>query len=313
MQLCLLHLDDALDTQPAFLRVCEADGARRVRLDGAKIRLWGYETDLTEFWKEAGSEFKEQSAPRLTFIGSGDFHHVSAFLLTSALEHFAGAVTLIHIDNHPDWVKFHKGAHCGSWINRALEHPRVKKVITVGVCSDDLQAPEGKLANLTLLSEGRLELYPYDHAPSHVSHQYGAGASFEQVDDHLYWKTLRQMGEEAFIEYLLSRIETDAVYLTIDKDVLTPEYAVTNWDQGFMRLPYLQSVIREIGGRHKIIGADVIGDYSKPVYSGSLWSRLSKHRERFKDKTGFSPDAKQAAEINSAANIALLRTLSQVM
>ena len=313
MQLCLLHLDDALDTQPAFVRACEADRAQRLHVDGRTLRLWGFHEDIAAFREQVARSLNTEAGPRLTFMGSGDFHHISALLLERALEHHVGPVTLIHVDNHPDWVTFHKGSHCGSWINAALEIPQVRKVITVGVCSHDLEEPEPKLANLALLSEGRLELYPYDHAPSRVRNNYGAGASFEQVDGQLCWKTIKSMGEQNFIDCLLSRIDTDAVYLTIDKDALTPEYAVTNWDQGLMRLPYLLSMIAEIGRKHRIVGADVIGDYSRPKYSGSLRSIASKYYERLKDQALLGPNPRQAAEINSEANFALLRALSQVM
>ena len=315
MQLCLLQLDDALDAQPDFIRACDRAGARQIRMrqDGRAIRLWGFHAELDAFREKVTHALNGNSEPRLTFMGSGDFHHVSALLLASALQHHSKQVTLIHVDNHPDWVKFEKGTHCGSWINRALEQPQVQKVITIGVCSHDLQLPEPKNANLALLSRGALELYPYDHEPSRVSNDYGAGASFEQVDGHLRWKTIRTIGEQNFIDHLLSRIKTQAVYLTIDKDVLAREDAITNWDQGCMRLPYLLSIIREIGRHHRVIGADVIGDYSTPSYSGSLRTRLSKHVEIFKDQPHRKPDATQAADINSTANHALLEVLSEAM
>ena len=315
MQLCVLQLDDALDAQPDFIRTCERASAHQIQLrqDGRAIRLWGYHAELMALWDKLSHALNGNAEPRLTFMGSGDFHHVSALLLASALERQSGQATLIHLDNHPDWFRFEKGTHCGSWINRALEHPQVQKIITVGVCSHDLERPEPKLANLTLLSRGLLELYPYDHDPSHVSSDYGAGPSFEQIGSHLHWKTIRTFGEENFIDYLLSRIQTANVYLTIDKDVLARDDAITNWDQGRMRLPYLLSTIREISKHHRIIGADVIGDYSKRSYSGSLRTRLSKHYEMFKERPLDKPDPKHAADVNAAANHALLAVLSEAM
>lgn len=315
MQLCLLHLDEALDAQPDFIRACDKVGAHQIRLqDMARaIRLWGCHAGLQAFHDAMRKQWAANGGPRLCFMGSGDFHHVTAFLLQQALINHPGAVTLIHFDNHPDWVKFEKGTHCGSWVNRALEQPQVQKVITVGVCSHDLRLPEWKGANLGLLSQGSLELYPYDHAPSRVMHDYGAGASYEQSKGHLRWKTIRATGEQNFIAHLLSRIKTDAVYLTIDKDVLAREDAVTNWDQGAMRLPYLLSLIREISRKHSIIGADITGDYSAPSYSGSLWTRFSKQAEVFMDQPHRRPDAEDTVNINSAANHALLEILSEAM
>jgi hypothetical protein len=129
----------------------------------------------------------------------------------------------------------------------------------------------------------------------------------------LHWTTIRAIGEEKFIEHLLSRITTRSVYLTVDKDVLVREDAITNWDQGSMRLPYLLSIIKEISKRHTIAGADVTGDYSTPSYSGTLWTRLRKHAEIFMDQPHGKPDPTKTATINSAANHALLEVLSGAM
>ncbi|MFN0192027.1 MAG: arginase family protein [Aestuariivirga sp.] len=315
MQLCLLEFDDAFDAQPDFVRVCDKSCARHVdvRRDGSAVRVWGSHDQLRALREKLALALNGSSKPRLMFVGSGDFHHVTTLLQASSLEHHEGPVTVIHVDNHPDWVRFEKGTHCGSWVNRALEDAKVEKVITLGVCSRDLVLPEPRLANLRLLSEGKLELYPYDHPPSSVSHHYGVGPSFEQIGRHLHWKTIKAMGEQNFLDYLLTRIKTDAVYLTIDKDVLVRDEAITNWSQGLMRLPYLLSLIGEIGARHAVIGADVIGDYSKRRFSGNPRTILSKHYEFIKKRRMEMPTAEQTARINSTANHALLNALSAVM
>lgn len=315
MQLCLLELDDAFDAQPDFVLACDKVGARHVgmRRDGTAIRLWGFHHELVATRQKLEQALAAGSRRRLTFMGSGDFHHVTNLLLASALERHAAPVTVIHVDNHPDWVKFEKGTHCASWINRALEHPPVEKIVTIGPCSHDLVRPEPKLANLSLLAQGKLELYPYKHPPSSVDNRYGAGASFEQVDGHLHWKTIKATGEQNFLDFLLSRVKTAGIYLTIDKDVLARDDALTNWDQGVMRLPYLRSLIEAIAERHAIIGADVIGDYSKRSFTGSLRTRASKHYEMFKERPLEKPAREQLASINGATNLALLKVLSAAM
>ena len=316
MRLTLLHVDDALELQLDFICACTHAGAELIGVaqEASAIRLWGRQQKLDDFREALVKQLSSgKTEPRLTFMGSGDFHHITAFLVTFALENQTAPITLVHFDNHPDWVKFDNGMHCGSWINRALEFRKIEKIITLGVCSDDLKRPEWKSANLAPLSQGLLELYPYDHAPSRVRRDYGSGASFEQKSGSLHWKTIRHMGEQNFIEYLLSRIKTKSVYLTIDKDVLTREDAITNWDQGSMRMPYLLSLLIEIGKRHVVIGADVTGDYSTPRYSGNLWTRLCKRVEILMDQPRGKPDQAQALNINSAANHALLEVLSEVM
>ncbi|QND52914.1 arginase family protein [Phyllobacterium sp. 628] len=316
MQLLLLHLDDALELQPDFVRACMRTGARQICAEdhGRAVRLWGNQQSLDKLSNCLTRHIVGKGkTPHLSFMGSGDFHHITALLVAAALGNNPEPATLIHFDNHPDWVHFNNGMHCGSWINRALQHRSLEKIVTVGVCSSDLKSPERKGANLSLLASGRLELYPYEHAPSRVRKEYGQGASYEQKDGALNWKTIAEVGEQNFIDQLLSRIKTKAVYLTIDKDVLAREDAVTNWDQGRMRLPYVLSLITEISKRHQIIGADVTGDYSIPSYTGNLWTRFTKNAEILIDQPHSRPDPRKTTNINSSANHALLEVLSEAM
>ena len=49
------------------------------------------------------------------------------------------------------------------------------------------------------------------------------------------------------------------VYLSIDLDVLSQQYARTDWSQGEVALPLLLSDIGRIAAGHRILGADVCG------------------------------------------------------
>nr|WP_210274581.1 arginase [Rhizobium leguminosarum] len=305
-----------MELQPDFVRACTLAGACHHvdKRGGSEIRLWGRQKMLSDLGRDISRSLPPRGrGPQLAFMGSGDFHHVTALLLDTALELRPVSTTLVHFDNHPDWVNFEGGMHCGSWINSALSNPRIDKVVTVGVCSGDLRNPERKGANLRWLREGKLELYPYEHPPSRVSAEYGSGASYRQDGRALYWKSISEVGEENFIDLILSRIGTEAVYFTIDKDVLGADDAVTNWDQGRMRLPYLMALISEIGSRHRVVGADVTGDYSVPSYAGGLKTRLLKQAEILIDQPRLRRAAEAVRNINSAANHALLEVLAESM
>ena len=56
------------------------------------------------------------------------------------------------------------------------------------------------------------------------------------------------------------RREAHSVYISIDKDVLSRDYARTNWDQGDMTLDGLFAAIKDISLKHRIIGVDVCGE-----------------------------------------------------
>ena len=49
------------------------------------------------------------------------------------------------------------------------------------------------------------------------------------------------------------------IYLSVDLDILGPDDARTNWDQGAMTLPQLKAFIRQLATRHEILGIDVCG------------------------------------------------------
>jgi hypothetical protein len=316
VQTVLLHLDDALELQPDFVGAAISAGAHEwdEKACGLALRLWGRNDSLSALKRSFGRlPRRNRDKARLCFMGSGDFHHVTALLLAEALDNVAAPVTVIHIDNHPDWVRFDNGMHCGSWVNAAAGHRQVDKIITFGVCSSDLSSPDRKGANLDLLRCGKLELYPYRHPPSRVRGKFENGASFSQIGNELHWTSIDMLGEENFADRLLGRIGTEAVYITVDKDALIPADAVTNWDQGALQLPYVLWLIGQIAARHRIIGADVTGDYSAPHYGGSLLTRALKRAEILIDQPLRRHRMHDACDINSAANHALFAVLSEAM
>lgn len=316
MQTVLLHLDDALELQPDFVGAAVRAGAHELdeKACGLQLRLWGRNDALSKLKRSIDRLSRRgRHGPRLCFMGSGDFHHVTALLIAEALETVSCPITVIHIDNHPDWVHFDNGMHCGSWVNAAASHSQVDRIITLGVCSSDLASPDRKGANLDLLRSGKLELYPYAHPPSRVRGKLGLGASFSQVGSELHWVSIEMLGEENFADRLLNRIRTEAVYLTVDKDALISADAITNWDQGALQLPYVLWLIGQIAERHRIIGADVTGDYSVPRYGGPVWTRALKRAEIMIDQPLRRHRAEAARDINSAANHVLFEILSEAM
>jgi arginase family enzyme len=304
MRPVLLDLDGALDGQAALVDEAMTVGGEVIdaRDLGPRLRLWSRPADL-EALRERLRARMPPDGPELVFAGSGDFHHVTPLLLERAIEaSYTEPVTVIHFDNHPDWVLFDNGMHCGSWVGRAARLPGVARVITVGVCSRDIDRPKASGADLDLIAEGRLELYAYRDP---------RGAATVTLCGR-QWPTVQTLGEAAFADLLLSRIATDAVYITIDKDVLRSEDAVTNWDQGQTSLVLLETLIQRIGERHRLIGADVVGDWSAPHYGPGLLPGLLKRGEALLDQPWRGPDRRSAGRLNEAVNQRLLRLFVQV-
>lgn len=298
----LLDLDGAFEDQALLAKEALAAGGRQVtaRDLGPALRLWSRPPALDALRERLRAA--APASPSLVFTGSGDFHHVSPLLIERAIEaSWSGPVTVLHFDNHPDWVRFDNGLHCGSWVGRAARLPGVAKVVTVGVCSDDIAHPTAKGAHLDLADDGRLELYAYRAPDGGPSVRVGAAE----------WPTVESLGEEAFIDVLASRIETDAVYVTIDKDVLRPEDAATNWDQGRTSLRFLEAMLDRVLAERRLIGADIVGDWSRARYGGGAVAAVLKQGEALLDQP-WSPPGPQARQVNEGVNRRLLRLFVQI-
>ena len=115
---------------------------------------------------------------------------------------------------------------CGSWVKDILDsNVNCKKVIIVGASEQLVQSvsPEYK---------DRVHFY-----------------SDNDLNKEKNWKR--------FAEELIS----DPVYISIDKDVLSPEYAITNWDQGSMSLEELEKLLYIILQNHPVLGIDICGEF----------------------------------------------------
>ena len=63
-------------------------------------------------------------------------------------------------------------------------------------------------------------------------------------------------------ECRISRLSSN-LYISIDKDALSPDHAATNWDQGSLSLEHMKAIISEIAKDRKIIGVDICGERAR--------------------------------------------------
>ena len=300
---------------PAHLRILDTDGSvdaaqlaaaapwgEITRIDardlGPTLRLWSRAKNIAA--ARACIAAAPDPRPSVTFMGSGDFHHLAALLAERVAEPF----TLLHFDNHPDWVRLAPRWHCGSWVNRVLALPNVQRVVTVGPCSDDLVDPRRKGGNLAALDAGRLALLPWQHAPSRVRRRLADGPGHEWRDGCIHWRNLAERSQEDAMRLVLDAIPATAVWITIDKDVLPENEALTNWDQGGMPLAALLAFLRAVGGHHRVLGADVCGEWSPPRHRNWL-----KRVESRLDQPAREVTNRQRIDDNIRTDCALARTL----
>ena len=317
MRLNLLHLDDALRRQPRFCATASALGAREVDLSdvGPQVRLWGKSSDLADLRNRLSGALQglDGNEPIVTWMGSGDFHHVSALLLSLLAEARKVPLTVVQFDNHPDWVANEGGIHCGSWVKHVLDEGIAQRVVSIGMTSSDLSWPEFKRAGLEHVTAGRLVVFPAEASSSFVFRDYGSGIGHHQTGHKLAWQGVAPIFNEEAAARVLPAIETEAIYITIDKDVLCVSEADTNWDQGQMRLADLLNWLRTLARRHKVVGLDVIGDRSKTRFGGSLMPQFLKRCEILIDQPWRRRRGALGEEVNEHTNLAILEAVRAML
>lgn len=231
------------------------------------LRSWQdsirYATNFSLFHRleeELKKQLPESYGP--VFLGSGDYHHVSQLLIKNCHRHLTKKMlTVIVIDNHPDNMRYPFGIHCGSWISHAAALPFVEHIHVVGITSGDIGFKHAVENRLKPLMTNKLTYWStgVNVGWANFLGLKDAFRAFANVDDMM----------SAFISSVYK--EKLPVYLSIDKDALSPEYIHTNWDQGKMEPRHLTDLITNIGNR--LQACDVTGEVSNYVYK-NFWKRL---------------------------------------
>ncbi len=231
------------------------------------------------------------------FFGSGDFHHLSVPLIAAAAARQQAPVRVVVLDNHPDNMRFPFGVHCGSWVSRVAALPTVARVDVAGITSHDIAAAHAWENRLLPLYRRKLHYWSIG-----VEVRWATRAGLDQVfhdfDD-------ADAMSKALAEDLAA--DTRPAYLSIDKDVLHPDVARSNWDQGCLRVAHVQTIIAAL--RPRLIGSDINGEVSLARYP-QWWKRTLSTIDRQP-----VPDPARLATWQSqqhAVNLTLLQALASM-
>lgn len=301
----ILNFDDSITGQVRLLSQYKPEIINLLDL-GPRARLWANNQTKLEIDSRINNG---ASVNKISFLGSGDFHHISNILINQ----LDTELSVIDFDFHPDWDILPPRLGCGSWVSASLKNKKILKFILLGVSSQDISTMRLQSANLASLKGGRLEIYPYAHAassvyfrriPKNVSVQ--ARGSF--FINKISWNQLKDKNPDAFMLSIIGRLPTKRVYLSIDKDCLKNEYAVTNWEEGLMPLDALCSMLKVIKENTDIIGADITGDYSPVVIKGKL-KELCSRWDRPKGIKAETLSPSEINRINEETNLKILDIL----
>ncbi|MDD5173653.1 MAG: hypothetical protein WC482_02980 [Candidatus Omnitrophota bacterium] len=274
---------------------------------GPRCRL--YSNDKTA--KEISARIGSASGDSITFLGSGDFHHITSLLL----DKFNEEISVISFDDHPDWDILPPRTGCGSWVTRILSKDNVKKVILVGASSGDISPSLFRMGNYDSLKDNRLEIYPYKHRPTKVffksiPENISADVKRRIFFDEIHWQELKTKNIAEFFLHILRRLPTEKVYVTIDKDCLRSPYSLTNWPEGHLELEELLLMLKFIKENTRLIGVDITGDYSPVKTMGFIRTMITaiNHPRDFSAK-GIPQSLVDS--VNEASNIRILGLLTQ--
>ncbi len=272
----------------------------------SNLRLWANKQGAGAIRHSLVELRKKWTQPWLTFLGTGDLHHLSLFLLES-LGQDLSPTTLILLDNHPDWFMDGKKYDCGDWLAGYRGLPWISEIIMLGQNSPDLDWYYFYTAPFQDLCNGKIRLHPFSRESVCVPFRWAKGKSaYLDSNVHVWgtelrFQTLQKMGIDNCFANIISYVENKNVYLSIDKDCLNSTYANTDWDQGAMDLQSLTDLVKGLRASSNLIGADITGEMAVTPIQGML-KRLDCGRFL---KIEPSP-SKEVHGRNEATNLALL-------
>lgn len=300
----LLNFDNSAAGQQELIRKYHPEIIDLTDL-APKARLWMGE----KVKQELLARVKNPASGQVTFLGSGDFHHISQLLIEPIEE----PVTLIVFDLHPDWDILPPRLGCGSWITQVLKKKNIRKAVLIGVSSDDISSRRIQSGNLACLKDNQVEIYPYSHPPTDVflrSVPENISLRLEKklLRTRIYWSQLRAVNLSQFIFSLLERLPVKKAYISIDKDCLKKEFAITNWEEGVFSLDELLLMLKILKENLDIVGMDITGDYS-PVAISGRWKGFCSRLDHPKKPAGDELPMEAARAVNQQTNLKILEEL----
>lgn len=166
------------------------------------------------------------------YIDNGNYHYITKLMTDRIKEPFS----LIIFDHHTDMQKpmVTSMMSCGDWAGLVLDNNKyLKNMVLVGPSKKDIEEIEASSVD-KLIAYSAEELRNPD-------------------------KTKEELEAKLKINFNIP------VYISIDKDVLDEKISETNWNQGHMSLSMLESILKNIIRKCKVIGIDICGECDRNI------------------------------------------------
>ena len=209
-----------------------------------------------------GNRGNSTNVPTIHFFDNGNYHYMSKLWTDRVQEPF----TLIVFDHHPDMQppRFGGILSCGGWVKEVLDNNKfIQNAIIIGVKDELVETVREELSQsgeanilemVTFIKESELNTLSFQSSLSSLTPSASGAAvrSYQQIN-----LPLRHSPSSLLISRLSSQ---HSLYISIDKDALSPVYAATNWDQGSLTLDALKDSITALTTGRKILGIDICGE-----------------------------------------------------
>ena len=187
----------------------------------------------------------------LHFLDSGNYHYLTKLWTDKIREPFS----LVLFDHHTDMQPpmFEGLLSCGGWVKKMLDtNPFLRKVLIAGV--PESEAVKVRSERVLAISEEEWMasgLQVFEPVPALFCEGQSAGRQSVGM------QSLSGYGTCDSEDIQSSDIP---IYISVDKDVLSKDFASTNWDQGGLSLELLSGAISILLDRFNVIGMDVCGE-----------------------------------------------------
>ena len=181
---------------------------------------------------------REEESAGIHFIDTGNYHYMS-YLYLSVLQR---KTLLVVFDHHTDMQEPAFGGllSCGGWVKRSLQDlPHIVNTWVIGPEEQDIEAAwEGLNDKAAFLSEENLKSFRSE-------------GNLEEKTQAFIRETLK--------ESLKNPDGPEQVYISVDKDILSPEYASCPWSQGDVSLEELSFMLSSVLIETRKAGLDLAG------------------------------------------------------
>jgi hypothetical protein len=312
LQVRVINLDNALLEQTELLEeykphiVDVTKWGPPLRMDCNFRQYWRFEQELAQaIGADVDTVDLENKGPLISFYGSNDFHHLTLALFRRIRQ----PCNFVIFDNHPDYVEFYPGLHCGCWLNHVIQLPTVQQAFHFGGYSGEFEDPWLRWETpWKHMKEGKLAVFP--------AYEKFEGMKWNEVPQiPLRPNWHRALSKDRVKKLLAPYAEVLAkypLYITLDKDVMTRDYCLQNWNSGVLIRTEVFTVIEVLiemsGGR--LLAMDITGDFSKVKTQGVYRSYLHSHQH---SDTENDIDPETASRLNQETNKLLLKHLHSVI